>query len=382
MIVVGVMLLVVQVSNLGLVSYADGDSQEKPNSGRVLSAAKDTKNTVSSGLDKLNELSAIISERILEGPEEDLLRRCFDPFMYRILVGNTPVRKVAFRKPTESISILTKILSEIEWAVCDLLIHRTTLAQARRMIYRLSKLSVNVLSRSMMVLNLYFDDKFLGQYDLPDLISADLKRLASAPDSLFIGMYGQAFLSRLAKPVYDTLKLCLLNRNRQQAYLEAVMIPDWSSLQEDARVVDMNYCMENELPPNFPPFLSHYVLYNLIWLMDHYITLGLELSLFHGHHDLAVAYWYRDVLLSSLLNTLMAMQRTKLDTEKQEHVETLKSKGKKKGGKGSAKKGTDGSLAMPTQQDLENEFDFMLVSLKRDLCRGLARVSISYLCLI
>ena len=383
LIVAGLMLLVDQVSNLGLVSFADGDSQEKPNSGRVLSAAKGTKNTVSSGLDKLKELSALLSERDLEGPEEAaLLRRCFDPFMYRILVGNAPVRKVAFRKPTESISILTTILSEIQWAVCDMLIHTTTLAQARRMLYRLSKLSVNVLSRSMMVQNLYFDDKFLGQYDLPDLISADLKRLASAPDSLFIGTYGQAFLTQLAKPVYDTLKLCLLNRNRQQAYLEAVMIPDWSSLQQDARVVDMIYCMENSLPPTFPPFFSHYVMYNLIWLMDHHIALGLELGLFHGHHDLAAAYWYRDILLSSLLNTLTTMQRTKLDTQKQEHGETSKSNAKKKRGKDSAKKCTDGSLTMPSQQDLENEFDFMLVSMKRDLCRGLMRVSISYPCVI
>jgi hypothetical protein len=338
---------------------------------------------VSSGLNKLTELTAILSERILEDPEENaLMRRCFDPFLYRILVGNTPVRKVAFRKPIESISILTTILSEIGWAACDLLIHGTTLAQTRRMLHRLSKSSVNVLSRSMMVLNIYFDDKLLGQHVLPDLMTADLKRLASAPDSLFTGPYGQAFISRLAKPVYDTLKLCLLNRNRQQAYLEAVMIPDWSSLQQDARVVDMNYCMENELPPTFPPFLSHYVLCNLAWLMDHYIALGIELGLFHGHHDLAVAYWYRDVLLSTLSNTLTAMRRTKLDAQKQEHVEMSKSKGKKKGGKGSAKRGPEGSPATPIQQDLENEFDLMFVSLKRGLCRGLARVSISCLCLI
>lgn len=337
---------------------------------------------MSSGLDKLTELTAIISEQLLDDPEEAaLIRRCFDPFMYRILVGNAPVRKVVFRKPAESISILTTVLSEMGWAACDLLIHGTTLAQTRRMLHCLSKSSINVLSRSMMVLNLYFDDKFLGQHVLPDLMIEDVKRLASAPDSLFTAPYGQAFISRLAKPVYDTMKLCLLNRNRQQAYLEAVMIPDWSSLQQDARVVDANYCMKNEVPPTFPPFLSHYVLCNLAWLMDHYIALGIELGLFHGHHDLAVAYWYRDVLLSSLLNTLLAMRRTNLDVQKQEHVETSGSRGKKKGGKGSDKRGTDGSLAMLSQQDPANEFDFMLASLKRGLCRGLTRVSISCLCL-
>lgn len=294
--------------------------------------------------------------------------------MYRTLVGNAPVRKVAFRKPVESISILSTILSEIGSAACDLLLYGMSLGQVRRMLIRISKKSVNVLSRSLLVLNLYFHDKFLGQYDLKQLIENDVKQLSGAPDSLLNGKYGQALLTRMAKPVYDTVKLFLLNRNRQQAYLDAAMIPDWASLQQEARAVDLNYCMENQLPTTSPPFFSHYILYNLVWLMDHYVALGLELSLFVGHHDLSVAYWYRDVLLSSLLNTLGAMKQTKVVQHKQEQEQ--KSKARKKGGRG--KKQNDPT---PTKEDLEDDFDFMVVTLKRALSRGLARVSTSfYLC--
>jgi len=240
------------------------------------------------------------------------------------------------------------------------------------MLNSFSKKSINVLSRSLMVLNLYFDDKFLGQYDLQYLISADMKQLSGAPDALLIGKYGQALLTRMAKPVYDTLKLFLLNRNRQQAYMDAAMIPDWSSLQKEAHAVDQNYCMENQLPTNSPPFFSHYILYNLVWLMDHYIALGLELNLYVGHHDLSVAYWYRDVLLSSLVNTLTAMQHTKLDGRQKLEKESKPIKGKKKKGKKTA------DSPAPTKEDQEDNFDFMILMLKRALCRGLTRVSIAY----
>ena len=344
--------------------------QSKTNSGGVISIAETTKGTVKSGLEKLEELTTLLSETKQERVDESfILRHSFDPFMYRTLVGNAPVRKVAFRKPAESISILSTILSEIGWAACDLLLCEPSLGQVRRMLNRFSKMSINILSRSLMVLNLYFDGKFLGQHDLKHFIAADMKQISGAPDDLLSGKYGEALLTQMAKPIYDTLKLFLLNRNRQQAYLDAAMIPDWASIQQEARAVDLNYCMENQLPTTSPPFFSHYLLYNILWLMDHYIALGLELNLFHGHHDLSVAYWYRDVLLSSLLNTLGAMKQTKFIAQQKQEQET-KSKVKKKGGKG--KKNLNPT---PTNEDLDEDFDLMLITLKRVLCRGLARVS-------
>lgn len=349
--------------------------QSTTNSVNVVSIAEATKRNVKAGTEKLEELKALLSEQVQsETAPSPLLRRCFDPFMYRPLVGNTPIRKVVFRKPLESMSILSTILSEIGNTVCELVLCASTLSQVRRMLNRFSKRPINILSRSLMVQNLYFDDKFLGQYDLQYLMSAEMKQLSGAPDALLAGKYGEALLARMAKPVYDTLKLFLINRNRQPAYMNAVMIPDWSSLQKEAHAVDLNYCMEQQLPPNSPPFFSHYILYNLVLLMDHYIALGLELDLYIGHHDLAVAYWYRDVLLSSLINTLTAMQRTKMEARQKMELETKSVKGKKKKGK----KGADANA--PTKEDLEDNFDFMMFMLKRALCRGLARVSLGVSC--
>lgn len=322
-------------------------------------------------MERLEELKRFLLNEKNASDYESVLARCFDPFMYRPLVGNAPIRKVSFHTPLESIPILSAILSEIEWAVCNVVLVGSSIGQVRRMLNRFSKKSINVLSRSLMVLNLYFDDKFLGSHDLQYLISADMKQLSGAPDALFEGKYGQALVTRMAKPVYDTLKLFLLNRNRQQAYLDAAMIPDWSSLQQEARAVDLNYCMEHQLPTNSPPFFSQYVLQIVVTLMDHYIALGLELDLYVGFHDLSVAYWYRDILLSSLLNTRMAMNASKKEARLKEQQENAsKSKGKKKGAKN--------KKIEITKEDSEDDFDLTLLLLKRTLCTGLTRVSLDF----
>ena len=351
----------------GCVSMANMSSDN------VVSVAQVTRGNVKTGLEKLEELKTILTETKLKEMSESPRRiHFFDPFMYRPLVGNTPMRKVAFRQHLESIPILSSILSEMEWAACELLLVGPSLGHVRRLLNRFSERKINVLTRSLMVLNLYFDNKFLGQYDLQQLVAQDMIQLEGTPEALLAGTHGQTLLARLAKPIYDTLKLCLLNRNRQQAYLDAAMIPDWAALQQEARAVDLNYCMEQQIPTSSPPYFSEYVLYNLLSLMDHYIALGLELSLYVGHHELAIAYWYREVLLSSLVNTRMAMQSQKLEARQEKLQQESKSKGKKKGANKAKKNHTD---CTQTKADLNDEFDLLLITLKRNLCRGLSRVS-------
>jgi hypothetical protein len=144
--------------------------------------------------------------------------------------------------------------------------------------------------------------------------------------------------------------------------------------------VDAAFRKEN---PEAPAYFSLYVLSITIHLMDHFVALGLELDLFCGEHEIAVAYWYRDFLLSSLISQLSTMRQLKLAhrqaAEKQTAESKAKSKGgKKKGGKHSNKKHGNGSTKPPslvnTPEDMEDEFEFLLLNLKRGLCRGIVRV--------
>ena len=143
-------------------------------------------------------LRSVGDERI-----DSLLHASFDPFVNRRLLGNAPVRKARFCNTFKVIDSLSRVVSEIEWAVCDVILEGNTLGRIMCMIENNSSrgiggasptttkpnnddnneppfgnsglaienpVGINVLSRSLMLLNLYFDDKLLGQYDFPDMI--------------------------------------------------------------------------------------------------------------------------------------------------------------------------------------------------------------------
>ncbi len=359
-------------------------------SDNTLEAAVETKRVVLSGRQCLEQLRDILKRMREEESDHDkaLIKSAFDSFVNRPLVGNAPVRKVIFNHVEDSIPVLIKVISEIDWSVCDFLIRGDTLGRIRRMLERVSSSSVNILSRSLIVLNLYFDEKLLGKMSMPDLVLHHMRQLSHVPDAVFQETYGEAFLHRLAKPVYDTLKLLTLNRNRQRTYMEAMMLQDWSALQQEAQAVDANFQKESQSVDLGTPYFTHYVLSTTLMLLDLYVTLGIEHKLFHGSHDLAIAFWYRDFLLSSQLNNSTTMRRTKMlatareqlqQQQLQQQSELVKSSrgGKKKGGKHHSKKGSNGNKTDNASklEDLEDEIEILMLGVKRGLSRGLVRVS-------
>jgi hypothetical protein len=334
----------------------------------------ESQDLVRSAVSKLKDL-LVVTRRLkdkMPDPARAIIRRTFDSHVNRPLVGNAPVRKIVFREAEESISILTTIVNEVDWALCELLLRGNTLARIRRMLAHVSISNTNILARSLIVLNLYFDDKMFGQFALTDMIIQHMQHMSYVPDSVFVNKCGVAFVHRLAKPVYDTLKVLILNRNRQRSYIEAVMFHDWASLQQEAHIVDVTFRKDYGLDLNAPPYFSLHILFVTVELMDHFVTLGIELQLFCGHHELAGAYWYRDFLLSSLLNQISSMRRGKAEVkqiESEAAASNAPPRGKKKG-KNQAKKPSNGM----DEESKEDEFEFLLLGLKRGLCRGLVRV--------
>ena len=113
-----------------------------------------------------------------------LLSASYSPFVNRRLLGNAPIRKACFRHCVkEMISSLSELVSELDWGVCSVLLHGNTLARIIRMMEsnslrgcytpkkeETSPIGMNVLARSLLVLNLFFDDKLFGQHDFPQMI--------------------------------------------------------------------------------------------------------------------------------------------------------------------------------------------------------------------
>jgi hypothetical protein len=324
-----------------------------------------------------------------------LIRRTFDSYVNRPLVGNAPVRKIVFREAHESIEFLSKLVGELDWGVCNILLKANTLGRIRRMLGLVSDSSTNILTRSFMILNLYFDDQIFGQFSLPELIIGHVKEFTGATDETFKDTLGQTFLLRLCKPVYDTLKVLLLNRNGQRNYID-VMLSEWAGLRHEAYVADISHRPEiAESTTDVHPYFSLYVLNITIELMDKFVDLGVELQLFCNEHELAVAYWYRDFLTSSLLSQMNNMRLAKLDAKQTGPAEPpvpARTKSQQKAGKKKAKSkrsipSGNGNNSSPSKgvftsvtvsdstspEDREEDFEFLLLNLKRGLCRGLVR---------
>ncbi|GAX28152.1 hypothetical protein FisN_6Lh024 [Fistulifera solaris] len=311
----------------------------------------------------------------------------FDPYVYRPRVGNTPVRQVRTVEPRQAIEVLREITHEMDWSVCQLLLKANSLGRLRRMLQHVSRKDVNILSRSLIVLNLYFDDLILGQFSMAQWIWEDLLEWTTVLEDSNLHFlqteHCHSFLQRLAKPIYDTLKLQTLNRNRHRAFMDVIMFPEWVSLQMEAQALDGYLCSEGHLQSSTPIF-TQYTLVATLRLMVQYITVGFELDLYCSHDDIGFAYWYLDFLLSGLLTHLSAMKQNKDMANMEQRVKeskTLTLNGSNKGNQRNKKKNQRqknnapevAPSYRPTPQDLETDFELSVLALKRNLCRGSLR---------
>lgn len=303
--------------------------------------------------------------------------RTCDAAVNRPLVGNTPVRRTDFRCPSEAVRALRAVAAETEWAFCDLMAHGATLARVERMLDRVQQSDLNIFTRSLINMHLFFDGKLLGQYPLRNALIDYMREWVDVPESFLEHENAQLFLSRLEKPVYDTLKLKVMNRCRQRAYIEAVSIPDWLTLQAEAHVVDVQYRRRKGPDACDPPYFSQFVLTTVLRLMDRHLSSGLELQLFCDFQELNAVFWYREYILSALLNNLLMMRRANQQLQIQKAQQDPPAPLDRPSGKGSAKRKNKGKprLSMPQdpvrlQEQRLNDFDVLLVTLKRDLCRG------------
>ena len=308
----------------------------------------------------------------------------YDPYLYRSLMGNTPVRKVEFKGPSTALEELVGIVSELDWAVCDLLLKGSSLARIKRMLERVSTSSANILTRSLIVLNLYFDDLLLGQHDLSVLILENMHQYGAIPIAWTDTERGRAFAGRLGKPVYDNLKVFALNRNRQHAYIDALVLKEWPGLQQDATDLDIFFHQELGVENHTGAFITNYVTSLTVAIMEHYIRLSVELSLLHNHRDLAISFWYRAFLSSTQINIMRIMREARIQQKllAKEDSEiasesTSRSRSKKKGKKVAKRTPPNKPPAYKeTKEDVEDNIEFMVVNLKRTLCRGIVRVSL------
>ena len=198
--------------------------------------------------------------------------------------------------------------------------------------------------------------------------------------------------------MYDTLKALCLNRHRERGFTESFLLPAFQGLQYEAAIMDEKFRVDNGLGvKSTPAYATNYVILNTIRLMERYVCLGIELGMYPNWYDLSTALWYRDFLLSSLINMKGLVNREKLlriemesqvKMEEKEHTpaksnlqQQHKKRSKSKKGKESKRlpsspNNTTSSTEASSRhspEDFEERLVYTTHLLYRNLCRGLVR---------
>lgn len=364
--------------------------------------------------------------------------KAFDIYINRHLLGNAPVRKINFKSATIAIHNLIGILDQLSMKFCSLFLECKSLHQVKHALKQVSRdnLSGNmhILTRSLIVLDLYFDDLLLGKFNLSKFIAQSMNQSCGIPLEYF-GMsltsttssssadpimalkdisspspsssYGLSFLNRLGKPIYDILKLSLINPNRQRQYMidNLQILHEWSGLQQEANKLDYYYKQnsshhhssstkfsESASSDQPPSYMTNYTLSYTLQVMEEYISLGMELKLLNNGSDYSVAYWYWDFILSTRLNILSSMRNMKAKAiqfsqqhqkQQQQQVSNSTTKGGKRRGRGGKKNSHNKAQQVVQEQiicvDVSDDrnigIEFLVTVLKRSLSRGIVRVS-------
>ena len=372
--------------------------------------------------------------------KNEILFATFDPYLNRHLLGNSPVRNAvsSFRiSALDTIQSLHIIVQEVSFAVCELILNGTDLNKIGSILHTITSTNLastirstttkmakpntatntsklNILSRSLLVINLYFSDLLFGQHTLPIVISNNIKEYYNVPSTLIQQTeYGVQLLSRLCKPIYDTIKVFLLNKSRQRLFIENVMFREWNFLLQEAALVD--HCFHKDFlsgsgdshasSNQMTPFISNYILTVIIELMERHLSVGIEVGLFTGCWHLLSAYWYLDFLASTRLSILTSMrdrmkerkvlEQSMIMEEAQNSIQTNdivgggggkltanSNKGKKKGKKSKKCQSknhndTNGNHidAEKDGESAEDHLDILVLKMKRLMYRGIVRVS-------
>lgn len=219
--------------------------------------------------------------------------------------------------------------------------------------------------------------------------AAQHMRQCAVPDQLIVST---DLLSLMVKPMYETLKALCLNRHRERGYTETILLPAFELLQYESAAVDEKFMIDNGLDKETTPsYATNYVILNTLRLMERQLGLGIELGLYPNWWDLHTAFWYRDFLLSALINVKGVIEedivqrmenelRSVTEHEENEtHAERQNQQQKIKNPK--SKKGKQSKQQTTSAQDsevydnrkaddFEERLEYTTLLIRRDLCRG------------
>ena len=297
--------------------------------------------------------------------ENHITEKVFSVYVNRTMMGNAPVRHARFKEAINCISTLGDIVRDFGFVV-NIVIKASTYDRLKRMLRKKSQYSsLNILVRSLSTMALYFNELILGQFD-PVSFVRDAMLSKDIPKEVLESSYIDSFISRMVKPLYDSLKLFTLSKFRQKEFIDSLILKDWGILQQEAKAIDFHTREDNETlsrNTNFP--LTNWVLQETLEFMEKSISLAIETELYR--EELDSVFWYRDFILSTHINILNNYRKAMKDRDDTSN-EACSQHGKKKKDKRNVIKPI---LVSVTEH--EDNVEYVLTSVKRTICRGIFR---------
>mmetsp|Transcript_5426 Transcript_5426/g.11189 ORF Transcript_5426/g.11189 Transcript_5426/m.11189 type:complete len:497 (-) Transcript_5426:26-1516(-) len=299
----------------------------------------------------LNSILLTLSSNTFTFPSDpEILCAAFDPNLNRRNLGSAPSRRVTFLPTPDAIFKISSVISDLR-IVCRLLLPNSEnalrLSRLRRSFESISLSNPHVLTRSLIVLCLYFDGLLLGSHDLSSYIAAAMNS-HGIPQSITSSSIIQPFLIRLGKPLYDSLKMLMAGRARQRSIIDPYLFSEWASLQGEADAIDRSLSTESGQDVTSQQFIFGFVTAHTMWIVGHYIMLGLELKIFCGK-DVSYAYECCDYYLSEQLRILSQMRCLK-EKSRAHNVVT--------------------NLPNLSEEEAEETLEYFYLHLQRNLCRA------------
>jgi len=191
-----------------------------------------------------------------------------------------------------------------------------------------------------------------------------VKQQSNAPTLL---LESGDWIVKMAKPLYDILKCCCLNRHREGGFIKVMLLPTFRNLQFQATAADEKFRNDHQLDvKTTPAYATNYVILSTIRVMERHVSLGIELGLYPNWYDLSTALWYRDFLLSAMINVKASIEREKkqrkeidlqLKMEQEEEERKSKKKGKSKKNKRSRQQPTSPSTSTLEEKITAEDFE-------------------------
>eukprot|EP00617_Octactis_speculum_P020933 CAMPEP_0185764208 /NCGR_PEP_ID=MMETSP1174-20130828/23131_1 /TAXON_ID=35687 /ORGANISM="Dictyocha speculum, Strain CCMP1381" /LENGTH=751 /DNA_ID=CAMNT_0028446643 /DNA_START=3 /DNA_END=2258 /DNA_ORIENTATION=+ len=252
-----------------------------------------------------------------DGEEASISAECYDPEVNRALLCATPTRVVRLRPRKEAWEFFTDMVKYLEQSIT--ILNCETLEALQTLLDVVPLHSAPLLARSIVAMNLYVDDLLLARLPFRTVVAKAMVDFGVPKELSQLDCVDQ-FISRLVKPVYESLRLMTLNLSHQRLALESILT-QWNPIQNEAHILDTHFRHQLQLEPTVPPHLSDWAMGHVCALMQRHIALGIELELF-SNHEVAVVFWYWEYLLSMQIHTSMRAELAKAEWHRRQTIIT------------------------------------------------------------